>query len=123
MKIYFDGVQVSADNGQDRIQADHWIWKKVTKLDIPSTTKVIGIECQNWDGPKGILASTTDGIVTNKNWLCSSNEQYKSINGIEGVWSRPDYISSNFKAAIGFGFNSANDLWGRIAKPRQLKIE
>ena len=101
MKIYFDGVLQYEDN--------HWF--QVAKLVVPSNIKVLGIECQNMGGPKGVLASATDGMVTDRNWECSSNENLKIIDGTQGSWSKPDFIDSmgDFSSSISFGSNNGSN--------------
>ena len=62
------------------------------ELEIPSETDIISISCQNNGlGPnKGIIASTSDGKVTNKHWLCTSKQ---SKDGIKPSSSAKFYTS------------------------------
>ena len=55
--------------GTDTLQ---WSW--ATELDIPAGTKALGIECLDLEGLNGIKATTSDGLVTDGSWLCSTNQ-------------------------------------------------
>ena len=39
-------------------------WKVVKHVEIPGSTKVYGIKCENTGGKAGITASFSDGVVT-----------------------------------------------------------
>ena len=73
MRIYFDDQLVFEHENYGTPTGQ---WRKASVLDIPSETQIIGISCQNNGlGPhKGILASTSNGIVTDKNWICTSKK-------------------------------------------------
>ena len=88
MKVYFDGVLQYDENGM----AD--TWKLISELKIPSGTRVLGIECINHSQFGGIVASTTDGLVTDETWLCSNNHE------LEG-WAEPEFVDThgNFSVA------------------------
>ena len=55
--------------GTDTLQ-----WSRATELDIPAGTKALGIECLDLEGLNGIKATTSDGLVTDGSWLCSTNQ-------------------------------------------------
>ena len=97
MKIYFDGiVALSEDND----------WTITTKIVIPSGTKVVGIQCKDLGGYKGILASSPSGMVTDEGWQCSANENLVG-------WSDPGFIdaSGDFSSPTSYGVNGVGP-WG-----------
>ena len=79
MRIFFDGKLVYEDDNYGTASNE---WRSPMKLEIPSETDIIGISCQNNGlGPnKGIIASTSDGKVTNKQWLCTSKQSNDGVN-------------------------------------------
>jgi len=70
MRIYFDGKLVFEDEDHE---INPYQWKITTTLDIPFGTKVVGISCQDFGLEKGIIASTSNGLVTDNSWLCTSD--------------------------------------------------
>ena len=81
LKIYFDGDLQYEESASDP-------WDKEIELKIPRGTKVLGLVCKGTGGSKGILASTSDGMVTDGNWLCSSNQN------LDG-WAEPGFEDTN----------------------------
>eukprot|EP00092_Neocalanus_flemingeri_P077113 GFUD01095713.1.p1 GENE.GFUD01095713.1~~GFUD01095713.1.p1 ORF type:complete len:167 (+),score=33.54 GFUD01095713.1:88-588(+) len=85
LMIYFDGVLQFEDEGWPG--TDTYQWTSATELVIPSGTKVLGIECKDLGGNMGILASTSDGLVTNGKWQCSHNDKLVG-------WAEPGFEDS-----------------------------
>ena len=76
MAIYLDGVNIN-DNAM--MVADH-----ASVISFPlNTHSVIAIYTRNTGGPKGIMASTTTGLVSDGSWRCSD----KWVAG----WMNPDF--------------------------------
>merc|ERR1711915_743526 len=48
-------------------------WEVTKKFEIPATAKVLGISCSNIHSQKGIIASISDGRVTDTSWECTSD--------------------------------------------------
>ena len=67
-------------------------WAKTSEVSIPPHTDVIAIYGKNWDGPEGIVASTTTGIVTDGSWKCSSvKEDYWEMSDFDdSAWNNAD---------------------------------
>ena len=86
MKVYFDEVLQYQDNADPN--ANPYAWSITTELVIPRGTKVLGIECQDQGGSKGILASTTDGQMTDESWSCSSNQNLRG-------WAEPGFTDTD----------------------------
>ena len=101
MKIYFDGVQQPYDDTFNN-------WSVTKEVVIPSETEVLGIECKMVGGAKGILASTSAGLVTNASWTCSNNQNMSG-------WSSPGYEDKDgdFSAPQMFG-NNGMAPWGNM---------
>lgn len=66
MKVYFDGVRQAAPS------AGLNNWPQSTTFRLPAGTKVVGIECDDVGVVGGILASFSNGMVTDDTWQCSS---------------------------------------------------
>ena len=64
MEFYLDGAKITDDAMKT--------WNSVSTITYPLNTRVIAIYGRNTGGPKGILASTTTGIVTDGSWRCSN---------------------------------------------------
>ena len=103
-KLYFGKLQHQDDPDPGAIP---YTWSKTTELVIPRGVQVLGIECLNQGLQKGILASTSDGLLTDGNWMCSGNQN------LEG-WAEPGFIDANgdFSAAINFSTNGVAP-WGQ----------
>ena len=99
MKVFLDGVLAFQDEnyGEDKYQ-----WRITTELLIPSGTKVLGIECLNAGGAKGIVASSANGMISDGSWECSTNPDLKG-------WSEPGFEDTNgdFAPPVNFGTNGA----------------
>ena len=93
MRIYFDGVLQFQDSdwGTDTYQ-----WVRTTELFIPYGTQVLGIECLDFGGARGILASTADGMLTDTSWVCTNNQALggSAETGL-GIWAEPDFEDTN----------------------------
>jgi len=66
---------------------DLYSWRTPNTATIPFGTKVIGIECKDKSFDYGIVASLSNGVVTDENWLCSS----KLVTG----WNLPGFVDKN----------------------------
>ena len=70
--IFVDGVQKEA--------AGTGVWNEQATLQIPASTRAIGIRCQNTGGPYGIMAQVADSEgkelhVSDNTWKCSNQNQ------------------------------------------------
>ena len=63
MTVYADGVYITHRVGR---------FHHAIQIEIPSTTKVVGIECQKYY-IGGILASFTNGFHSDRDWMCSTD--------------------------------------------------
>ena len=100
MKVYFDGVLQPADPSMQD-------YHKSSELTIAGGTQVLAIECLDTGGEEGILASTDQGVVTDKTWSCSRDL-------VEG-WTRPGFQdpSGSFREPKLKGTNGVRP-WGAI---------
>ena len=80
MKIYFDGV-LQYEDTEPNLGA-------TTELVIPWGTEVVAIESRSQGEAKGILASLSDGRITDDTWTCSSNENLVG-------WEEPQFEGAN----------------------------
>ena len=71
-KVYFDGV---LDTSAPQAELD--AWNIVSSFVVPDGTQVVGIECENTNGPGGLLASFSNGLTTGSDWTCSA-ESFES---------------------------------------------
>ena len=69
MSIFFDGKLVYKEDNKAR-------WEVTKRFEIPATTKVLGISCLNIHSEKGIIASISDGRVTDTSWECTSDRYF-----------------------------------------------
>jgi len=83
MEVFLDGVKYT-----DAAMKD---WTKTSEVSIPPHTEVIAIYGKDLGGPRGIVASTTTGIVTDGSWKCSSVK--------EDNWMMSDFDDSDWKSA------------------------
>ena len=66
MRVYFDGVLAFGPE-TDLVKAH--------TVAVPTSTRVIGISCEDQGAGYGIVASADNGrIVTDDSWSCSSKE-------------------------------------------------
>jgi hypothetical protein len=78
MNVYFDGEEQPSPLTNDQ-------YLNPTTFDVPSGTQVVGISCQDIHGQAaaGIVASFSNGLVTDDRWYCSGTPS-------EG-WENPDF--------------------------------
>ena len=72
-----------------------------------SGTKVIGIHCKDVYKNGMILASLSNGVVTDSSWKCSSTYQ--------AGWSTASFDDSSWGNAFEIGTNVATDPWGSVS--------
>jgi len=82
--LYVDGFGVTSPHND----AD---WRKTSSTLLPAGTRSVAVSCQDLHHQEGILASTTNGALTDSSWKCSSS----SPNG----WEQPDFDDSSWAAA------------------------
>ena len=99
MRIYFDGNLVFED---ESYETDTYQWSITTNLNIPIGTEVIGISCLDFGVSKGIIASTSNGLVTDNSWLCTSD----NVND----WVEQS-SAAQFQKSVTMGANG-DDPWG-----------
>ena len=63
LTFYADGQALIDDT-----TPGYGVWDKIHHVDIPVGTRVYGIRCVNAGGPGGIVASFSDGTVTDGRW-------------------------------------------------------
>ena len=99
MRVYFNGKLALEDPnyGRDTLQ-----WRTTSTINIPAGTEVIGIACLDAGVAKGIIASTSDGLVTDHTWLCTS------VNG--NNWANL-HSTAQFQHSVTVGSNG-NQPWG-----------
>merc|ERR1711915_44825 len=99
MRIYFGGRLIfeDANYGRDTLQ-----WSRTTSLKIPTGTKAIGISCLDAGVAKGIIASTSNGLRTDNNWLCTSQNVRD--------WAMPN-STAHFQNSVTMGRNGDKP-WG-----------
>ena len=71
--VYVDGKEMQLSSGAQG-------WSKIATFDIPATTNVIGIKCEDTGGNHGIKVEvaekTGEVVLTSDNtWKCSKEEQ------------------------------------------------
>ena len=62
MKVFADGVLLASNNN----------WMETTDVTIPGDTAVITIECIEEHVVAGIIASGSNGLVTDSSWKCGT---------------------------------------------------
>ena len=75
--VYVDGTEMTLSSGAQG-------WDSIATFDIPATTSVIGIKCQDAGGGHGIKVEVADEtgkvvLTSDVTWKCSKEEQ--STNG------------------------------------------
>ena len=93
--VYVDGVEMDVSGSQG--------WEKMSTFQIPVTTKVIAIKCQNLGAGAGIKVQVDDKIgnvilKSDNNWKCSKQEQtgWKVENFEEDLSWKPALYSTNY---------------------------
>lgn len=93
--LYIDGVEIT-----DLPNSIHHDTPDV--IDLPCTTRLIGIHGRNDFSVSGIVASTDDNyVLTNSSWKCS-NVNYPG-------WAEIDFDDSAWVSAMEYGNNGGND--------------
>ena len=105
MKIFFDGKLAFEDTHYGKLLSSRpWQWEVQTAIEIPENTKTIGIECQDAGVAKGIIASTSDGVVSNTlSWMCTPKQSVD--------WAKPGSLAP-FYYPQSFGKNGVRP-WGK----------
>ena len=111
MTLWVDGVQT------DRTGS----WVEMSTLEIPATTRVLGIKGVNEDGPYGIMASVQDRagddvLITDDSWSCS--------NTADDGWEKEDFVEGeNWNAASYYRHSSYvtnNGPWRSMSTNRKI---
>merc|ERR1740124_1129181 len=94
----------------------------MSTLNIPESTRSIGISCLNTGGPYGIMGSIQDAggndvLVTDDSWSCS--------NTADAGWEGPDFEEGdNWNAASYYAHreyvNKDNGAWQGMSPNRQI---
>ena len=74
LTVYADGDVVIVENS---------FWENAEEAVVPIDTVVLGIKCKDNGGLFGIVASLSNGIITDDSWSCSST----FVTG----WNLPDF--------------------------------
>ena len=75
-------------------------WQKAEHVHIPGNTKWVEIKAQNPGDVGGILASFSNGVVTDESWQCADVSEAS-----KPVWGQ----------AVGYGYNNKDtEPWGRV---------
>ena len=93
MKVYVDGVLQNLPVSE----ADDWM--TTSSISVSDSTQVIGIECHDLHDQPGILASVSNGFLTDASWYCSPV--------FEAGWADPSFAanSGNWQVATTMGRN------------------
>ena len=79
-----DELTVYADGD---VLIENSIWEISKEAVIPIDTVVLGIKCKDLGGLFGIVASLSNGLITDDSWFCSSTE-------VPG-WNLPGFNDTN----------------------------
>ena len=93
-KIYSDGDPLGSGNDWQTTYTFH-----------TDASKVVAIYAWNWGGPVGIILSTSNGLVSDLSWKCTSKVQ----SGLN--WTKPDFDDDSWPNAVSFGHNGVPP-WG-----------
>ena len=93
-KIYADGDPLGSGNDWQTTYTFH-----------TDASKVLAIYAWNWGGPVGIILSTSNGLVTDLSWKCTSKVQ----SGLN--WTKPSFNDDSWPNAVSFGHNGVPP-WG-----------
>ena len=88
--MFADGCPLELDN------ATYKEWKEVTKIIIPSGTKVVAIHAKDHGTVAGILGSFSNGQVTDATWKCHSSP-------VPNEWASAAFNDSSWSAAVEHG--------------------
>ena len=99
MEMFADNTIIKHQNDND--------WRIPSIYQIPGDTKVLSVIGMNIpDGDKsGILGSTSNGLLTNKTWKCSSDLYHG--------WTSPDFDDRDWPLAKVVG-NHGDEPWETI---------
>ena len=100
-----DGVPILPDGNWTVVTKDY-SWNVTRKFTIPGNTHNISLECEGLKdkGVAGILASGSNGLKTDSNWICGNMETDP------GSWSNAYEIGTN--GASPWGDLSPGDISG-----------
>ena len=63
--VYADGTAIGSHSG----------WTSGLSLQVPGQTIVLGFKLQNAGGPASVIASLSNGVVTDGSWKCTNQAQ------------------------------------------------
>ena len=68
--VFADGEVIARRDGD---------FREAMFIEVPALTKVVGVECsKQWTG--GILAAFTNGFVSDRDWMCSTDDEEENWN-------------------------------------------
>ena len=96
------------------------VWNLMATLNIPTTTKTIGVQCHNNKGPYGLMAQVTEVsgeviTVTDESWQCS--------NMAEDGWSTKEFSGSWPAAEITYNhraFQREEGGWAEMSPDKKI---
>ena len=132
MKVMCDDFTTIYVDGEEENVEGTGHWKKVATLDIPRSSTVVGIKCENKQGAYGIMVRITDEdgsvvAVSDSTWKCSNKNEsgWYSVSFEEGtswkpasfthyqdLWKRGNFFVQNhyFKEKIIWTTSSSGDV-------------
>jgi hypothetical protein len=92
-----DKGTLTTDNGE--VYTDNKDWEKAENFTLPGNTKYVIIKARNYPGDVGaILASFSNGVITDESWECAEIRSHDSGNyERKPVWqqAKSNQIKSN----------------------------
>ena len=90
-------------------------WRRAEKIILPGNTKTVTIKARNPSDVGGILASFSNGVVTDESWQCAD------MSSCHSACCESD---PNWRQALSYGSNNKNtDPWGTHLRKAIPEIE
>ena len=109
LKVVCDDITAIYIDGKQKEAAGTEVWNQLATLQIPASTRAIGIQCKNTGGPYGIMAQVANPkgeilFVSDNTWKCSNQNQdgwSKSGFSEDGSWNPAFYWQAAYNMGAG----------------------
>lgn len=113
-EVYVDGKFVGSTS----------LWTEVWKSSITQDATVFAVKCLNNIGPGGLIASFSNGIVSNRHWKCgySEGKGWREIGFDDSAWNYAEEIKSDsYESEKQSGFSPQTE-WIWVAGTGQVEF-
>ena len=122
LKVVCDDITTVFVDGEQKTVAGTGVWNQMATLQIPTSTRTVGIKCHNSGGAYGIIAEIT---VSSGEVISVSDNSWKCSNQAQDGWSKGDFAEdASWKPAAYYtshgAYNGNDGAWREISPNKRV---